>query len=195
MKLTKIFLSLALPLLTLGCGDGKGSGNRTDEVTFKGAEWDSLAIPLKIQPFYVNIDSPTVANGVLVEMDIYSKGTLDQTLHLSNFSRGQDEKFPLDMNMAIHFMPSEEDVLEGSFVLQWGGARGTNTFSTTVSEMDSRSGWGWGTFPTRIKPGERTPIFGIVIVQDGNMSFSHEPHKIPDLNPNSTVLIGYIKTE
>jgi hypothetical protein len=165
------------------------------DINFKGAAWDSLAPTLNITPFYLTIKKPLEVKSVSVEIDLYVKGALVKTFSSGGFS-GAD-KAPLQLNHALHFMPPKDGTISVTTSLDWGGSQSRTSFSISESTLDGiqfLKGFGCSAMTSEFdKPG-RWPVFNII---SGTNSFINHV-TVPELiraNPDSIVLIGYVKAE
>jgi hypothetical protein len=84
--------------------------------------------------------------------------------------------------------------LEGTVVIEWNGSRGTSKFEASEEELPIAKGSGSGSIEQSIKTAGRVPVFRIV-AGEGGVTFPSDPIETAKSNPNSTVIIGYIKTE
>jgi hypothetical protein len=163
------------------------------EVSFRSAEWDNLAIPLQITPFYLQIESSSQVTEVLLEMDMYIKGEFIRTIS-SGGLQWKEKPAPLKVNSAIYFKQTDGEKLEGTVVIEWNGSKGISKFEVSENELPIRKGSGSEIIEGQIQSPARTPIFRI-IAGEGGVTFPADPTDTAKSNPNSTVLIGYIKTE
>jgi hypothetical protein len=163
------------------------------EILFKSAQWDNLAIPLQITPFYLQIKSPTLVTAVSLEMDMYIKGEFTRTIASGGF-RWDAKPAPMNVNSAIYFKPIDGGKLEGTVVIEWNGSRVTSKFEASEEELPIAKGSGSGSIEQSIKTAGRVPVFRIV-AGEGGVTFPSDPIETAKSNPNSTVIIGYIKTE
>jgi hypothetical protein len=163
------------------------------EITFKGASWDSLAIPLRITPFYIQIDHPASVTSVSIEMEMFIDRKLKKTISSGGLTR-TDKAVPLKVNAAIYFMPPRNGEVESSLVIDWGGSSGVSRTKISESEFPISKGVASGAITEEIKIPGRTPIFRIM-VGDGGFTFPADPLETPQGNPGSTVFIGYLKTK
>jgi hypothetical protein len=91
------------------------------EILFKSAQWDNLAIPLQITPFYLQIKSPTLVTAVSLEMDMYIKGEFTRTI-ASGGLRWDAKPAPMNVNSAIYFkpiVPVQRECPRDGFVLSY----------------------------------------------------------------------------
>ncbi len=163
------------------------------EISFKGAHWDNLAIPLQITPFYLQIKSPTPVKAVSLEMDMYIKGVFTRTI-ASGGLRWDEKPAPMNVNSAIYFKPIDGGNIEGTVVIEWNGSSGTSKFEVSEKELPISKGTGSGSIEQKLQSAGRVPVFRIV-AGEGGVTFPADPSDTAKSNPNSTVIIGYIKTE
>jgi hypothetical protein len=163
------------------------------ESSFKGAAWDSLAIPLKITPFYVQIDHTASVKSVTIEMDMFINGEFKRTISSGGLTRA-DKAAPLKLNAAIYFMPPKNGEVESSLVIDWSGSSGTSRNTISESDLPISKGVASGPITEEIKIPGRTPLFRIM-VGDKGFTFPADPLETSKENPGSTVLIGYLKVE
>jgi hypothetical protein len=182
MKALIAALSVLLPAIVVA-----------DEVRFRSAEWDSLAVPLKITPFYVEVESPKAAKSVSIEMDVFVKGSFTRTISAAGLSRAEEPR-PLALKAAIYFMPPQGGKIDGTVLLEWSGSRSVGKFEATEQELPLLKGMGSAEASSAINTPGRTPLFVIVAGGDG-VTMAADPLDAPKRNPTSTVLIGYLKTE
>lgn len=184
MKTLLVLLSLLAPLALFA----------KEEIEFKGAEWDSLALPLKIVPFYVEIENASPVTGVEIEMEVYVKGELKRTISTGKLS-STDKPAPASVKAAIYFRPTEGGKVDGMTVLTWRGMRIASPFTATEEEIPMRGGQGSGAFSRKIAAPGRTPIFKAMFGGRGGIVGADDPQEVIRRNPESTVIIGYLKTE
>lgn len=184
MKALLALLSLLAPLTVLA----------EREIQVKGAEWDSLAIPLKIMPIYVEIENATLVRSVQIEMDVYVKGELKRTISLGKLGNERDPA-PASVKAAIYFPPAEGGKVDGTVVMTWHGMRMVAPFTATEEEMPVRGGQASGAFSAKLAVPGRSPIFQAMFGGKGGFVGADDPQEVIRLNPESTVLIGYLKTE
>lgn len=184
MKALLALLSLLAPLTLLA----------KEEIQVKGAEWDSLAIPLKIMPIYVEIENATPVRSVQIEMDVYVKGELKRTISLGKLGNESDPA-PASVKAAIYFPPAEGGKVDGTVVMTWHGMRMVAPFTATEAEMPVRGGQASGAFSAKLTVPGRSPIFKAMFGGRGGFVGADDPQEVIRLNPESTVIIGYLKTE
>jgi hypothetical protein len=179
--LAALFLSIATPIMA-------------DEIRFETAPWDSLAIPLGINAYYLHIDSPAVAKSARVEMDLYVKGKFVRTIVLTDSSFEKPQS--VQLKVAIYFKPSQADEIPGVSVMTWGQTTTVGHFEMTKSEWPlDRGAMGCSGRAGKIISPDRTPVFWILAGGVGGVT-SDGP--IPDFikaNPEASILVGYLKTE
>lgn len=163
------------------------------ESTFKGPSWDNLAIPLKITPFYIQIDHPTPVTSIEIEMDMFINGEFKRTISTGGLTR-TTKPSPLNVNAAIYFMPPDSGEIEFNAMVSWNDSSGFSRLQIKESELPITKGVGSGAITEKIKIPGRTPIFRI-IVGDKGFTFPEDPFDTPKENPETTVLIGYLKAE
>lgn len=184
MKSLLVLLSLLAPLALFA----------KEEIEFKGAEWDSLALPLKIVPFYVEIENASPVTGVEIEMDVYVKGELKRTISTGKLS-STDKPAPASVKAAFYFRPMEGGKIDGTTVLTWRGMFITAPFTATEEEIPMHGGKGSGAFSRKLVVPGRSPIFKAMFGGRGGFSGSDNPQEVVRGNPESTIIIGYLKTE
>jgi hypothetical protein len=184
MKALLALLSLLAPLTLLA----------KEEIQVKGAEWDSLAIPLKIMPIYVEIENATPVRSVEIEMEVYVKGELKRTIAPGKL--GKERDLPTaSVKAAIYFRPAEGGKVDGTVVMTWHGMRMVAPFTSTEEEMPVGGGQASGAFSTKLAVPGRSPIFKAMFGGRGGFVGADDPQEVIRLNPQSTVIIGYLKTE
>ncbi|OJV15380.1 MAG: hypothetical protein BGO12_21795 [Verrucomicrobia bacterium 61-8] len=165
-----------------------------EEIQVKGAAWDSLAIPLKVVPIYLDIENATPVRSVEIEMEVYVKGELKRTIILGKL--GQEKDLPsASVQAAIYFRPAEGGKVDGTVVMTWHGMRMVAPFTSTEEEIPMHGAQGMGAFSGKLAVPGRSPIFKAMFGGRGGLTGADDPQEVIRLNPESTVIIGYLKTE
>lgn len=166
------------------------------DITFKGADWDSPAIPLKLNPFYLTIESDLMVKSVGIEIDMYVKGKLTQTLATVKMSKGGDKTIPLGpLKCALYFPSGEGDLINATAVLLMAdGSRGISEFKIPAAQFLIGKGVAHGALGTKVTTTGRIPVF-YMAVGGGNFRSGNDPDEVIGNNPDSTVLIGHLVAE
>jgi len=184
MKIILALLSVLAPLTLLA----------KDEIRIHGETWDSLTIPLKIVPIYLEIEDAAPARSAQIEMEVYVKGKLKRTISTGAMNKDEQEKSS-SVKAAIYFRPVEGGKVDGTMVLAWRGMRVASPFTSTEEEIPMHGGQASGAFSGKLVVPGRSPIFYAVFGGKGGFAGAGDPQEVVRLNPESTVIIGYLKTE
>lgn len=189
MKVLLVLLGLLAPLTLIA----------REEIQITGAAWDSLAIPLKIVPIYVDIENATPVRSMQIEMEVYGKGELKRTITTGGLSSGGEkdggQPAPASLKAAIYFRPADGGKIDGTTVITWGGMVISAPFTATEEEIPITGGSGRGAFSAKLAVPGRSPIFYAICGGKGSFVGSPDPQELVRRNPESTVIIGYLKTE
>lgn len=189
MKVLLALLGLLAPLTLVA----------REEVQITGAAWDSLAIPLRIVPIYVDVENATPVRSVQIEMEVYGKGELKRTITTGGLSSGSEkdggQPAPASLKAAIYFRPGEGGNVDGMTVVTWHGMYISAPFTAKQEEIPFTGGSGSGAFSAKLAVPGRSPIFKAIFGGSGGFVGSDDPQEVVRLNPESTVIIGYLKTE
>ncbi len=170
-----------------------------EEVRITQEAWDSLAIPLRIVPIYVEIENATPVRSVQIEMEVYVKGVLKRTITTGGLSSGggseDGQPGPASLKAAIYFRPTDGGKVDGMTVVTWHGMVMSAPFTAKEEEIPMHGGQGSGAFSGKLAVPGRSPIFKAMFGGRGGFTGSDDPQEVIRLNPESTVIIGYLKTE
>jgi len=166
------------------------------EIKLTTAEWDSLAFPLRMSPFYLTVNSSEKATSVALEMDLYVKGKFSRTIRPLAVDRAglKDVAAPLDLKCAITFAPSENDTSEATVVLRWTGTGAGTRFTISDEEFPIGSSQAGIAASSKIVAPGRIPVFAITAGGHGVKSVTNI-EEMPKENPGASVLVGYLKVE
>lgn len=165
-----------------------------DEIKFETASWDSLAIPLEINAYYLRIDSSVEAKSVKLELELelLVRGKFVRTIELASLAMSKPKT--LKFNAAIYLKKPESDQIPGFAATTWSVGGSRTPFTITTAELPAGS-IGGAAVPGKIPTSGRTAVFYIVSNKGGGITFHDSISETIKANPEATLLVGYLKTE
>jgi hypothetical protein len=163
------------------------------EIKFTHTPWDSLAIPLGIQAYYLTVDSSTKGGSVALELDLYIKGRFIRTISPVESMSVGDTK-PLKANFALYLDTKNKEKIQVTCVVDLPDqSMRVNKFDLLPWEFPKHGSAALG-YNTKIAASGRTPVF---ILEAGGNSFkvATVAEDAPKENPNSSIIIAYLKTQ
>jgi hypothetical protein len=163
------------------------------EIKFTHTPWDSLAIPLGIQAYYLTVDSSNKGGSVALELDLYIKGRFIRTISPVESMSVGDTK-PLKANFALYLDTKNKEKIQVTCVVDLPDQRMTaKKFDLLPWEFPKHGSAALG-YNTKIAASGRTPVF---ILEAGGNSFkvATVAEDAPKENPNSSIIIAYLKTQ
>lgn len=163
-----------------------------NEIKFETAPWDSLAIPLEINAYYLSIDSSVEAKSAKLELELLVKGVFVRTIELASLAMSKPKALKFDA--AIYLKKPESDQIPGFAATTWGVGGSRTPFTITTTELPAGS-IGGAALPGKIPTSGRTAAFYIVSNKSGGITFHDSISETIKANPEASLLVGYLKTE